>query len=224
MKIVVTLQLYYNEMWDDFRDKLLALNTELDLIVALCEDNKDISKDIKKYFPKAVILRLPNKGLDIGPFLKTLKYLKENKLEYDYLIKIHAKKSHYNTKLGDTWRNELVNSIIGDKETLDNLTALMDRTKIKMCGSKKWFLSANTKRYMATFNMPKINNRIANFIGGTMFIVDYNVLVDSFTIEELETLYEKMPVGYKRDHSIAHHMERIFGFVVQNKGYKLIGV
>lgn len=224
MKIVVVLHLYYTEMWEDFKDKLLALNTEFDLVVTLSENNIDISDKIKKHFPKAIIFKLPNKGLDVGPFLKVLKYFKENKLEYDYLIKIHSKKSHYNTRLGTEWRNDLVNAIIGDKETLDNITALMDRTKIKMCGSKKWFLSANTKRYMGTFNLPRINNRICNFIGGTMFVVDYDIMVNSFTIEDLDKLYEKMPEGYKRDHSPAHHMERIFGFVVQNKGYKLIGV
>lgn len=224
MKILVVFHLFYTEMWEEFRDKLLNLKTDLDLIVTLCETNGDISNKIKESFPNATILKYPNKGLDIGPFLKVLKYLKENNLEYDYLIKIHTKMSHYNKILGTAWRNELVNSIIGDKETLENNLALMDRSRFKMCGSKKWFLATRADNYMNTFNLPHVKGKILNFIGGTMFIVDYNVLLSSFTIEDLDILYEKMPNGYKRDHSPAHHMERIFGFVVQNKGYQIIGV
>lgn len=224
MKIIVTLQLYYTEMWDEFKNKLLNLQTDFDLIVTLCDSKPNISKKIKKDFPNAIILRLPNKGLDIGPFLKTLKYLKENKLEYDYLIKIHSKKSHYNERLGKIWRNDLVDSIIEDKETLENLIALMDKTKYKMCGSRKWFIPSKADKYMCVMNLPKLKGKASHFIGGSMFIVDYHILIDSITLEEIDRLYEKMPNGYVRDYTIAHHMERIFGFIVENKGYKVIGV
>lgn len=222
-KVLIILHLFYVELWEEFKKKLLNLDSEFDLIVSLCEDIEDFERQILKTFPNAKIIRLPNKGLDIGPFLKVLKYLKENYLEYDYLVKLHTKKSHYDESLGTAWRTELVNSIVGDKETFKNNLDLLDRTSNKMCGSQKWCFLIGTARYKDAFKLPRLDDT-ANFIGGTMFIVDYNVLLSSFTIDDLDILYNLMPVGYVRDHSIAHHMERILAFVVQNKGYKVIGV
>lgn len=224
MKIVVVLHLFYNDMWEEFKNRLISLNTDFDLIVTMCEDNEDISDEIKETFPNVTIFKYPNKGLDIGPFLKVLKYLKENTLEYDYLIKLHTKKSHYNKFLGIAWRKELLDAIIGSKETLDKNLAMMEESEVKMCGSKKWVISTKVDRYTNFFKLPDIKEEVAEFVGGTMFIVDYNVMVDSFTIDELDKIYEQMPNGYKRDHSSAHTMERILGFVVKNKGYKVIGV
>lgn len=224
MKTVIIFHLFYLELWEEFKTKLLNLNDNFDLIVTIPDNKLFFQEIIKKSFPNATIFSFPNKGLDIGPFLKILKHLKENKLKYDYLVKIHTKKSTYNTNLGTIWRNDLVNSIIGNKEKFENNLNILKDNEFKMCGSKNWLLTASIEQFNKTFELTNLKNGLAKFIGGTMFIVDYNVLLNSFTIEQLDTLYEKMPTTYKRDHTPAHDMERIFGFVVQNKGYKIIGV
>ena len=194
MKILIVLHLFYHDLWGEFKEKLNNIETDFDLIVTLSEDNEDFSSEIKKTFPN------------------------------DYLIKIHSKKSVYNISMGNIWRNDLINSIMGDKNILTKNLELLKNSENKMCGSKKWCIPVNANKYMEIFKMPNLENKIVNFIGGTMFIVDYNVMLNSFSVKDLDELYEKMPMGYIRDHSVAHKMERILGFVVQNKGYKVIGV
>lgn len=226
MKPLIILHLFYPDMWGEFNEYFKKLDEEFDLIVTTTEGNTDISDEIKKSYPDCNIFVLPNKGLDIGPFLYVLKHLKENNLEYSHIVKVHSKKSHYNsTGLGKFWRDSLVKSIIGTPETFkNNLKLISTSNTYKMCGSQVWLLSAGRNQHRTILNMLDIKKPVSSFIGGTMFICDYKLLVDFFTIEQLDELYNMMPNGYIRDHSFAHDMERVFGFIVEEKGFSIKGV
>jgi hypothetical protein len=72
--------------------------------------------------------------------------------------------------------------------------------------------------------MLNIKSTSSCFIGGTMFICDYKLIVDFFSIELLNKLYNMMPNGYVRDHTYAHDMERVFGFIIEENGFSIKGV
>jgi hypothetical protein len=59
----------------------------------------------------SVILSAENRGMDIGLFLLSLYYIKINKLNHDYIIKIH-------TKTNDNFRNETLNNIMGSEDRI----------------------------------------------------------------------------------------------------------
>jgi lipopolysaccharide biosynthesis protein len=225
MKPLIVLHLFYIELWDEFKNYFDKLDVEFDLIVTIIDGTKNITDTIKSSYPNAKIIEVHNKGLDIGPFLLVLKYLKENNLEYSHIVKLHSKKSHYNEELGRNWRNALVDSLMGTPETFKSILTLMKNDpRVKMCGCKRWLLRGHRGQHMDTMNSLNIKTQSSGFIGGTMFISDYNLLLESFTVNQLNELYDKMPVGYVRDFSIAHDMERVFGFIVEDKGYQIRGV
>lgn len=218
--------MFYPDMWDEFNEYFKKIDEEFDLIVTTTEGNTDISDKIKNSYPECNIFVLPNKGLDIGPFLYVLKHLKQNNLEYSHIVKLHTKKSHYNSSgLGTSWRNALVKPLIGTSDTFKtNLDTITNSQVYKMIGSRIWLLKSGRNNHAVIMNMLNIKRPISSFIGGTMFMCDYKLLVDFFTIEQLDDLYNMMPNGYIRDHSFAHDMERVFGFIVEEKGFSIKGV
>lgn len=202
--IAIILHIYHTDLWRYFEEKLKSLDTQFDLYITLCDEVEDISKDILKSFPSANITKYPNKGQDIGPFLKVIKDIRHK--DYDYLIKLHTKKCEYDLNLGNNWRDQLVNSLISsDRKIKENISTLK-QTEYKMCGSKKWLLGNNS------------------FIGGTMFMVDFKILTNVLTDELIDKWYAKIPCGYVQAGSFTHKLERLLGKIILDKGYKIKGV
>ena len=165
--IAIILHIYYTDLWRYFEQKLKSLDTQFDLYITLCDEVEDISKDILKSFPSANITKYPNKGQDIGPFLKVIKNIRHK--DYNFLIKLHTKKSEHNLSLGNNWRDELTNSLISSDYKIKENISILERSEYKMCGSKQWHL----KQSWALSNHKKC---VYEFIGGTMFMVDFKIL------------------------------------------------
>jgi len=70
-------------------DKYITVNNETDKNAVL--ENSIL---------KCNVFVVPNKGMDIGPFLNVVKHMKLRKLEYDYFVKIH-------TKTDKKWRDDM---------------------------------------------------------------------------------------------------------------------
>jgi hypothetical protein len=207
--IAIILHIYYTDLWRYFEEKLKSLDTQFDLHITLCDEVEDISDEILKSFPSANIKKYKNKGQDIAPFLFTIKDIRHK--DYDYLIKLHTKKSEnfgfqYQPEKGAMWRDELVNSLISSDETIIKNISMLEQTKYKMCGSKKWLLGNNS------------------FIGGTMFMVDFKILSSCLTDELIDKWYAKMPNGYIQDHSFTHDTERLLGKIILDAGFKIKGI
>lgn len=215
--IAVVLHLYYTDLWKYFEDKLKNIETRFDLYVTLCDGNDDISDAILKSFPNAKICSLPNKGQDIGPFLLTLEKIRNK--NYNSLIKLHSKKSicskQYN---GDKWRDSLVNSLISSDEKINENLHLLKDSDYKMCGSKEWLLGNHTDgSALDYFDQYE-------FIGGTMFMVDFKLITKLLSTNIIHEWYDKMPEGYVEDLSFTHRIERLLGKIIIDAGYKIKGV
>lgn len=138
MKLGILLHLGNHELWSEFKNyiKKLFLKTDCFLVVNLVKQlnsknkiDKQI-KIIKNDFPKVIITKSDNKGMDIGGFFTQLMYLKNNKIKYDWILKLH-------TKTDKKWRNQLMLPILNN---FDQCLKDFKNDKIGMIGSKKWAL------------------------------------------------------------------------------------
>jgi hypothetical protein len=68
---------------------------------------------LKNKYKTSVILSAENRGMDIGLFFISLYYIKINKFNHDYIIKIH-------TKTNNNFRNECLNNIMGSENKIIN--------------------------------------------------------------------------------------------------------
>jgi len=122
------------------------------------------------------IIRIPNRGMDIGGFLSCLSDIKESKATYDLYIKIH-------TKTDSTWRNQLLKPF----RNLKNIIRTMYIEKnVGIIGAEEYLLSLSGNRL--TYNKYHLNRLMYRlginqelqdtnlFIGGTIFICSKHVL------------------------------------------------
>lgn len=105
--------------FDHYNLIMIHINTEL-------INDKQINI-IKKEFKQAKFTFGKNIGMDIYPFFCQIKYIIDNNINTDYILKIH-------TKSNDEWRNDLILPLINHKE----ITSLIQNNNIGMIASKKY--------------------------------------------------------------------------------------
>lgn len=228
MKNAIIIHLYYQDLWQEFADKLKELPKDFDLYVSIVDTHNDITFEIQKDFPDAKVFRLPNKGLDVGPFLLILEYIIENNLNYNVLFKLHTKKSNHclDPSYGQKWRHILIKHLIGTKSMYETIIKAFDENAwLGMCAAHSFILKEEYCHWMADL-MEALDVRAgeAMFVAGTMFAVRYSIYKEFFKEVNLKTLYNLLDEGYVQDRSNMHKLERIFSFIVNNMQYGILGL
>lgn len=239
--IGVILHLYHPDTWEGvFAKKLkhLSKQTKFDLFVTMPLVNVPYIETIRKAFPQANVLIVPNRGRDVLPFIKTALILED--LGYSKVLKIHSKKSKHREDFiaegGDAWLVNTLNTLIPeDDATLAAVIKKVNDTETGMIGTQEYYYPlkmylGNNREVITrilisvdkTFfegDTSKIVNDIGYF-GGTMFWVDLKairgvlgVAVANFPKEAGQT-----------DGTTAHALERIFCVLPQVADMKLYGV
>lgn len=239
MKIIVILHLYYQDLWPEFSLYLKNITKPFDLCISLSNEfecNK-IQETIKKEYPNVRFLILENRGADIYPFFEWMNILIEEKKEYDYLLKIHTKKTlrrNFNgIDHGTRWRKSCILPIVGSPEAVKNNIKLLSNPDIGMTGSKAEYHDASQKNFnflkegeehmikLANFYNIKSETRI--FFGGTMFWCKYPILVKYLSRYKIPK--EFFPLGnHAKGGTPAHAGERLFGRFFIEEGIKIVGV
>jgi len=80
---------------------------------------KDEISSLKKAYPNETIIISENYGFDIGSFFHTLEIIKQKKLTYDFVLKIH-------TKTHNTTRANLLEPILGSITAIRNIFTQFD--------------------------------------------------------------------------------------------------
>lgn len=233
-KTAIILHLYYTDLWAEFRDRLLDLENNFDFYISLTNGNKNIENDINNLFPNSKIFWFDNNGLDIGPFFRILKYFIENDLNYDYLIKLHSKKSinSLGEEMGNSWRTGLVHSLIGSNETYKKNISLFNLDgNVNIGGNLNYFYRDSHLDWLCDelYNLKLIKdiNDSSEFdnlliISGTMFMVRYKVYKEFFTISDIDRILSQLTKGYQRDKKIEHKLERILSYIPQLNNSKIL--
>ena len=210
------------------------MDNKFDLYISLTNGNKNIEDYIKNSFPNAKIFWFDDKGLDIGPFFHILKHFIENDLNYEYLIKLHTKKSinSVGEERGNNWRVGLVQSLIGSNEIFKKNISLFDLDSNNNIGGNPnhfykdsnldWVRDEmyNLRLIKDLHNSYEFDNRL--IISGTMFMVRYKVYKEFFTISDIDRILSQLTVGYERDKKIEHKLERILSYIPQLNGSKIL--
>lgn len=237
IKLAVVLHLFYVEAWQDIKLKLnhFRNNEEFDLFVTMPEHNRNFKAKIKKDFKNAHIFVVPNRGRDVLPFMQVARHL--SKLGYEYVLKLHSKKSPHR-KDGENWFKDILDNLIPSN---NNLTSdMLKKLKMKktgIIGPKDQYVSLvvnheaninHLKSILDSTSKDKESERIENskgdygFFAGTMFwtrleaiqpILDTCSKVSSFELE-----------GRQIDGTYAHALERAFSVRAEIEGRDIYGI
>jgi lipopolysaccharide biosynthesis protein len=231
MKTAVLLYLYDTGLWLEYKKLLEPIKSEIDLFLALssddlCQNNALIAKDASDSFNCHASI-LPNKGVDIGPFLVQIKELNQDK--YPYFIKLHAKKSLWGLHKNILWRSLLVNSLIGNKKIFhQNIELLKSNHSIGTIGNTGLLLDREKEGFNSELIFQILYNYLhipleqiarhdLSFLAGSIFMSRTEIFKRYFTNDVIDSIYKMLPEGAVSDEiegKLPHALERIFGYIV----------
>jgi hypothetical protein len=91
-----------------------------------------------------------------------------------------------------------------------------------MFASSNWILPQKLIGYEQNYFTQPINFDEYEFVGGTMFLANFNLIKDWFVEEDIyNKFYNEFQEGYIGDGSIAHQIERVLGCLVRLKGLEI---
>lgn len=179
------------------------------------------------------IYTLPNKGTDNGPFLCCMGHIMEAGREYDYVVKVHTKKSLLGSSklaLAQVWRTELLDPILGSPEKIKAVLKIFNTRKdVGMVAARRHITShmATNKAiladYQKLFGLPKPSL----FVGGNMFWIRFKILKHFLSKVDTLKIYQQLEEGYVTDAkggTHTHSLERVWGYMVTNYNQRICGV
>lgn len=220
-KVCVILHLFYVDLWSYFLPYLKRIDTDIDLYVTITDGHSghftDIHDAIIGEFPEAFIYSLPNRGMDVAPFIYVMNDIFLRRRTYDVMIKLHSKKSlAHSYELGERWRNQLTDALLGSLPKLQNGYFSCVGSNYTMVGSSAWIQNQNVLGYEQQFFKEEITFNEYEFVAGTMFMANFNLIIDWFVQNSIyDRFYNSFEEGYIGDGSIAHQLERILGCLVK---------
>jgi hypothetical protein len=224
-KLCIIVHAYYFDVWEDELSKhIQEIKHPYDLYITI-PDDKSINERIKLQFPNAIVLPVINRGSDIWPFLYVMKTIKSLGYEYDYILKLHTKKSLYsNPEYSKFFRKSAYENLCNNCDYI--LSKLDENKHIGMVGSTKTrttILDRNNDNNLKLFDQYikklDINNDNLDFIFGTMFICRFDSI--QFFIDKLEIDSQDFDEGHKKDGTLAHAFERLFANMIRHKEQKI---
>jgi len=225
--VCVIIHLYYQDLWEWFEPYLNNITYDFDLYVSTNFDSAqtDLQSRVKAFYPNAYYYEFENKGLDVAPFIFIVNDILSQGKTYDCIIKLHGKKSiAHGIDLGNSWRLALTNSIMGTIQNFEYcFNAVVKNPNYKLAGSQVWTLPQNVIGYEKEFfNNQELPFSQYEFVGGTMFMINYSLIKDWFEKGNVyEKFYNNFPLGYIGDGSLAHQFERVFGCLIKLYGFQI---
>jgi len=227
--LAIILHLFYTDLWNYFLPYLNNIEVEYDLYVSVSESEyghpTQVYEIILQSHPDAKIYSLLNRGMDVAPFLFILNEIHQSGARYDCLLKLHSKKSlAHSIELGERWRNDLTKSLLESPERFNMVfSTCKNHPKYKMAGSSNWVLPQTIGGYEQQFFNAPILFSDYYFVGGTMFLVNFDVLMSWFISQDIfNRFYHQFEDGYIGDGSIAHQLERVFGCLMRVDGFEIL--
>ena len=232
MKILVHLHLYYTDMLPEMLNYLRSLDgKDYDLYVTMVQEDGLLTEQIFAFKKDARILIVENRGYDIAPFLKVLKTVDLNK--YSYVVKLHTKRDLPKTShmplcdfRGAEWRNCLT-GFIKDKDIFSKTIAMFEQNPdIGMISHYQLVIKAakedRTANQRASDIMKKlgVQRKAQKFVAGTMFICRATLMSPlqklPYEIKDFD-----QPAANHAGGTLAHALERVFGWLVYAQGCKI---
>ncbi|MHA4845407.1 rhamnan synthesis F family protein [Flavitalea antarctica] len=235
MSLTFFIHVYYPGSWKLIAGKCGHLFKEATrLIVSACHD--EVIKEIRTLNPEAVILKVTNKGKDIGGKLASLSYYYNFCEPTTYFAFLHDKISPQ-TLNAEYWFNQLY-----DIFSVEKFAVIMDllasKKNVGIAGSKaflkneyskskKQFDTTNNEILFELMNTYALNPETYDYIGGTIFVARSDAMSGFFKEHRPLQIRQKLEGGNVLDlehGTYTHSWERLLCFIPQANGYKLAGV
>lgn len=139
-----------------------------DLYITL-QDGKAVKQTIHTLFPKAVILEVENRGMDVGGFLYTIPVV----CKYDYVLKLHS-------KTDEKWRRGLYTPLVNDVRMV--FSAFERDPTVGAIGPRRYIYSERKSRPPNAYYLEQLAKyhgvpyQDTPFVGGTMFWIRGSLL------------------------------------------------
>ncbi len=225
--MLVILHLYYLDLLDWYLPYLKNITVSHDIFITVSEiEPVESIERIITELPHAGVYLVENKGMDVAPFVSVLQTIVDYGYRYKTILKIHSKKSLAHEKgLGERWRKDLVNALLFNNGLLEHYhNQVAGLSEVKMVGSKNWILKQKIIGYEQNYFNETIRFDEYNFVAGTMFLVNFKIIIDWFLENNIyDKVIDRFPNGYDGDGTVAHELERVFGCLINVKGYKILG-
>ncbi len=231
MKLLVHLHIYYYNQIPYFIKKLSNISgVDWELFITEIKHDKQIEKSFNSLHTKIHYMETENIGYDIWPFIAVIKSV--NLDDYDLILKLHTKSwKESRDKIngfrlpGFKWRNELVNSLLHDRNHFLNLINMFQQNNRLGLVCSDWLYKKQTNS--ACDDLPTLYrestrlglyNLSQYFCAGTMFLARaclYKFLQTNNISPDL--FYEKAKSGSYG--SMSHTYERILTMIPKNYSY-----
>jgi lipopolysaccharide biosynthesis protein len=223
-RIAVVLHLFYLDLWPEIARRLSATEEPFDLIVTVPKGRRRTAEEtIQADMPTAQVLGVENRGRDIGPFLELLGSGRLDR--YDYLCKIHGKKSPHRED-GNEWRRDLLEELLGDAPAVRHLidwldanpgTGVVGPSGRRYGDDHRWGSNEAQVRALAKRAGLAESDLRVDFFAGSMF------WCRSAALAPLKSLKLKLadfePEQNQIDGTMAHALERLFLLAAGHAGF-----
>jgi lipopolysaccharide biosynthesis protein len=231
VSLLVHLHLYYLDQLDFMVEALKSTSGfDRDVVVTTCVEEGEFAHVIREAVGEVRVLRCPNIGYDVYPFLRTLKSVDLSK--YDYVLKIHTKNARTADRgqvfgqdvLGYKWRDDLILALLDTPETFRaNVDILENDRSIGCLAHGDYIFSTTDRNEEVSYGLAYWRELLgipsgSAYVGGTMF------LARAFPFEKFAKLdlrdadFEGGDNATGSHRNLAHVFERLFGVVIGNEG------
>ncbi|WP_350006874.1 glycosyltransferase [Vibrio metschnikovii] len=215
-KTAIVVHIYHWDAWQEIATRLKQQTGEYALYLTLdIASSKDKLQQLKKAFPAAKIRLLPNKGMDILPFLSLIPELINS--GYQQVLKLHTKKGI--TEFGDIWRQNLLDALLSDSHSITNAeSAFKSNLTLKLLGPAAFFLSGKKLMLENQAMLELLCNSLLDnslpdedwgFFAGSMFWSRPQIWQKlAYWVNKHQDLFCET---YHQDGLLVHAIERYFG-------------
>ncbi|MES1159180.1 MAG: rhamnan synthesis F family protein [Bacteroidota bacterium] len=232
--ITFLIHLYYPGSWEKINMKCGHVIREASrIIITACHD--DVIAEVESN-DRITILKVTNKGKDIGGKLVALSYYLFFCQRTAYIAFLHDKISPQ-TINAEYWFDKLYS--IFEKGAFENALRYLDKNartgiigskafiKNEYIRSKKQFDTTNNNLLQKLISEYHLNAKKFDFVAGTIFIGRSRIFEDFFTIHSPLKAREKLEMGNVLDLSegtFTHAWERFLCFIAESLGYAVKGI
>ncbi len=230
-QLCVLVHVFYPELWDELSRYIENLPVGgYDLYVNLVEDTFDtgLLRRVRDAFPDARVYVSENVGRDIGGYFRLLDNLRIE--DYPLFCLLHTKKSpHMAEGEVQRWRRRLLEPVLGTREcAADNIRTMLEDETVGIVGSshcRYTEMDANREKYdtlLEALHISESSDEV-EFLSGTMMLLRGDVLRRVFDAARGVAFErsDEVTVEGDPDGAWAHAVERVFGAVVRDSGYRI---
>jgi lipopolysaccharide biosynthesis protein len=234
--LTVVAHVYYPELWPRIAERLAILRDPYQLVITAPDEvAAPLARTAGQPSPlnltgEPLVLRVPNIGRDVLPFIKVAKGLRQ--AGCSSVLKLHTKRSVHATDGAEFFQDCLRSLLPTNQETIAKIQACLAEPGAGMIGPVNrryplaihvWLNQADLHRFAARYrpgDLAKLQQPSAwSFFAGTMWWARLEALGECLEVSSRWFQTEQGQI----DGTMAHALERLLGVVPQWQGCRQWG-